>query len=369
MSLNRSLLDSVRLLGEVQRVSGIIQSLTGCLEPAVVARRTVEGLVQQFGYAFARIWLVELDQTTLHLVASAGMYTRIDGSFARVPMGAYKIGKIAQNRIPFLSNNLSEETWVRDRAWSLETGICGFAGYPLTHGEKVLGVLAVFHRQPMAPEFLEALQLLCTAVVVALEDAFLHQQQCSSLTPEEPDFTPLSERLASHFASGCFRLVGTERSLSPSTTQTLLQAARALARQHCTYCRLTYLDEAAVLEAVLPPSDDTVYPDFVALAQAVTGLKGNIDIVALAQEQTRRMLIQLPIATILEMPVNILSTRELEILMMLARGLRDKEIAEQLFISERTVKFHINNVLSKCQARTRAQAMYQATRHGWLTPV
>nr|WP_250125910.1 hypothetical protein [Chroococcidiopsis sp. CCMEE 29] len=43
------------------------------------------------------------------------MYTHINGSFARVPMGAYKVGKIAQNRVSFLSNNLADEAWVKDR--------------------------------------------------------------------------------------------------------------------------------------------------------------------------------------------------------------------------------------------------------------
>ena len=60
---------------------------------------------------------MEADRTTLKLVASAGLYQRTDGFFARVPVGAFKVGKIAQNQIPFLSNQLAAESWVLDCLW------------------------------------------------------------------------------------------------------------------------------------------------------------------------------------------------------------------------------------------------------------
>ncbi|NJN85938.1 MAG: response regulator transcription factor [Leptolyngbyaceae cyanobacterium SL_7_1] len=61
-----------------------------------------------------------------------------------------------------------------------------------------------------------------------------------------------------------------------------------------------------------------------------------------------------------------LSDRELEILQLLTQGLRDRDIADQLVISESTVKFHMNNVLTKLKARTRYQAIHQAAVQGWL---
>jgi len=73
-SLN--LLDSARLLLDLQRASEIAQTLSGCIEPDAIAKRVTDGLVEKFGCAFARIWLVESDQTALRLVASSGMYTQ-----------------------------------------------------------------------------------------------------------------------------------------------------------------------------------------------------------------------------------------------------------------------------------------------------
>lgn len=55
-------------------------------------------------------------------------------------------------------------------------------------------------------------------------------------------------------------------------------------------------------------------------------------------------------------PAN-LTEREDEILRLIARGARDREIAEQLFISESTVKKHVQNVLRKLHARNRVEAV------------
>lgn len=52
-----------------------------------------------------------------------------------------------------------------------------------------------------------------------------------------------------------------------------------------------------------------------------------------------------------------LTARETEILHLIARGARDREIGAQLFISESTVKKHVQNVLRKLHARNRAEAV------------
>ncbi|MFG6102439.1 GAF domain-containing protein [Leptolyngbyaceae cyanobacterium CCMR0082] len=54
-----------------------------------------------------------------------------------------------------------------------------------------------------------------------------------------------------------------------------------------------------------------------------------------------------------------LSNREQEVIGLLTQGFRDRDIAEQLHISDSTVKFHINNILAKVKAKTRLQALYQ----------
>jgi NarL family two-component system response regulator LiaR len=59
-----------------------------------------------------------------------------------------------------------------------------------------------------------------------------------------------------------------------------------------------------------------------------------------------------------------LSTRELEVLQLLARGLDNNEIAAQLFISPRTAKNHVSSILGKLGVSNRVQAAIYAVQHG-----
>ena len=63
-------------------------------------------------------------------------------------------------------------------------------------------------------------------------------------------------------------------------------------------------------------------------------------------------------------PFTELTNREMEVLRLIARGMSNSNIAEELFISENTVKGHVSNILSKLQLADRTQAAVYAWEQG-----
>ena len=61
-----------------------------------------------------------------------------------------------------------------------------------------------------------------------------------------------------------------------------------------------------------------------------------------------------------------LTERELEVLRLVARGLNNREVAKELFISENTVKNHVRNILEKLQLHSRMEAVMYAMREKLL---
>jgi len=62
-----------------------------------------EAMVRHLNAAFARVWTFNREESVLELQASAGLYTHTDGAHARVPLGSFKIGRIAQQQLPHIS--------------------------------------------------------------------------------------------------------------------------------------------------------------------------------------------------------------------------------------------------------------------------
>ena len=62
-----------------------------------------------------------------------------------------------------------------------------------------------------------------------------------------------------------------------------------------------------------------------------------------------------------------LTSREIEVLQMVGQGLTNKEVAQRLFISDRTVQAHLSNIFSKLQVTSRTEAVMYGIRKGWIT--
>ncbi|WP_009631596.1 LuxR C-terminal-related transcriptional regulator [Synechocystis sp. PCC 7509] len=464
-SLMHGLLDSTRILFDLQQANKIAQSLSGCLELEEIAHRVTDGLVEKFDQCLARLWLVEPDQTSLKLIASAGMYRHTNGFFSRVPMGAFKVGKIAQNHVSFLSNNLAGEPWVGNKEWARSNNIHGFAGYPLIINDKAIGVLAVFSNQALELEFLEVLQTLCTITAVALDTAMQYQKiKQSWQANDNTSNLSLCDRLVTILSTTRLTLIGTEKPLNLPLSYVFLQTAEILKHLECNSCRLIYGEDTASLEAIFPiksafspqtwielclnelcfiaaylggslhqasidgramqvvlklpysgevlkqqlqikcrsPILQLAFTHLCVLAGLTIGDCENLPLLTddITKIQTAKSVIWIEqkdrIPQGITAKVNLsttpeqlrccvesvvsgqswgieaegikqnLSDRELEILTLLTQGKRDRDIAQDLIISESTVKFHMNNVLTKLKAKTRCQAIACAIINGLI---
>src|SRR5262249_48419756 len=116
-----------------------------------------EPIVRHLDVAFARIWTLNERENVLELQASAGMYTHLDEAHSRVGIGQLRIGLIAQERKPHMTNQVIGDPRVGDQEWAKREGMVAFAGHPLMIQDRLLGVMALFSRHALSETTLETL--------------------------------------------------------------------------------------------------------------------------------------------------------------------------------------------------------------------
>ena len=128
-----------------------------------------EALVHQLDAALARIWIVNEAEDLLEMQASAGIHTQTDGTRSRIPLGKYKIGRIAQEARLRFSNNVGAEPDVDDKEWVKQNGLVSFVGHPLVVEGRVVGVMAFFSRTKLNPDTVHALAGIAKTIAVAID--------------------------------------------------------------------------------------------------------------------------------------------------------------------------------------------------------
>jgi len=161
-----ALLERARL-AELTSDVGIALTQSGGLR--AMLQLCAEALVRHLDVALARIWTLDDAGEVLELQASAGMYTHIDGAHSHVPLGCYKIGVIARDRRPQLTNQVVGDPQIHDQEWVRREGLVAFAGYPLVLHDRVLGVMAMFACHALSEFVPKALGSVASAVTVGIE--------------------------------------------------------------------------------------------------------------------------------------------------------------------------------------------------------
>jgi signal transduction histidine kinase len=139
-------------------VSGILQSCA-------------EALVRHLDAALARIWVISKDERVLELQGSAGMYTDLDGAHGRMRVGHLKVGQIARERTPHVTNDLVNDPRLSDPNWARAEGLVALAGYPLVVGGQIVGVLAMFSRKPISQATRETLGTVADTIAQGIKRA------------------------------------------------------------------------------------------------------------------------------------------------------------------------------------------------------
>ena len=169
----------------------ITLQIASSLDLQTVLTTITQGLVDELDAAFARIWLLgpgdlcadcykAADCTNrahcLHLEASAGLYANLNGEYRRIPLGALKIGKIAQGSGAMVTNDILADDRLPNKQWMKDNGLHSFAGHPLKFRWELLGVIAMFGRRPLSDEEFERLAIFANQAAIAIKNAQLYTE-------------------------------------------------------------------------------------------------------------------------------------------------------------------------------------------------
>ena len=193
----RDVTERVLLEERIRKISALKEQLLHSGRLREKMKLITDGIVDIFAMDFARIWIMNPgdacsgncihadppggsgicpDHTAcLHLISSSGRYTHIDGGHRRVPLGCFKIGRVASGELNnFVSNDVGTDPQVHDREWAKSIGLVSFAGYRLVDEEGApIGVMALFGKQTIIPENQTLLEDLANTVsqVIMTESA------------------------------------------------------------------------------------------------------------------------------------------------------------------------------------------------------
>ncbi len=157
------------------------------------------------------------------------------------------------------------------------------------------------------------------------------------------------------------RMPGTDGIAATAALRERLPAARVLVLT-------TYADEDAIVPALQAGArgyltKDASAEQIEAAIRAVHAGQTHLD-PAVQERLVAAVISRPPAAGPGERPPGGLTAREAEVLVLLAAGLSNGEIAKRLYLSNATVKTHINRIFAKTGARDRAQAVRYAYQHG-----
>ena len=146
---------------------GIALNRSGTLRDML--RQCADSLIKNLDGALARIWTFDEAESVLILQASAGLERRLNDRLGRVPLGDFKIGRIAQDRASYWTNDVAGDTQIADQEWSAREGLVAFVGHPLIVADRLVGALSMYSRHRLTPNTLDALAAGANQIAAGLD--------------------------------------------------------------------------------------------------------------------------------------------------------------------------------------------------------
>ena len=204
--------------------------------------------------------------------------------------------------------------------------------------------------------------------IVLVDDHAIVRQGLRAILDREPDLRVVGEAGTSEEALAVVRrtrpaIVLLDLKLSTGADTEGLELCAALTERHPSAGVLvltTFLDDTLVMEAIQRGARGYVVKDVdtTELVRSIRAVARNQS--AFDPRSAAAMVRSLRVRT--RQPG--LTDRELNVLRLIARGLSNRDIGRELFISETTVKFHVRNIMRKLEVTSRAEAVYEASKNG-----
>jgi PAS domain S-box-containing protein len=155
----------------------------------VILTQCAKTVVKRLNAAFACIWTLNAEKNVLELQASAGIYTHLNGDCSRIAVDSSLVGLIAQEQQPHLTNTLPDNPRIPGEEWVKREDLVSFTGYPLMLDQQLLGVIAMFARQPIPTSTFEALGFAASQIALGIR----RKQVEAALSESEAKFRRMVE--------------------------------------------------------------------------------------------------------------------------------------------------------------------------------
>ncbi|HEV3437835.1 MAG TPA: PAS domain S-box protein [Gemmata sp.] len=147
-------------------------------------------MVRHLDAASARIWTVDEAGEVLELQASSGNDTHNDDAHTRIPIEWSRIGLIAKERRPHVTNAAIGDPRVCDQEWASREGMVAFAGHPLLVADRLVGVVALFARHNLSDATLDAFAGVAGQIALGID----RQRAQDAVRESEGRFRALIEK-------------------------------------------------------------------------------------------------------------------------------------------------------------------------------